>query len=102
MRKSCGNCRHRHSLASRVHQNSPRTRLLASNHMTLHQRRCAALFQPKGRKLTDPVRAPAWPQRKNFGHSLEVCYWPNGRSLNHSPVRCWHRCVILTVHVQEE
>ena len=34
-----------------------------------HQRRCAALFQPKGRKLTDPVRAPAWPQRKNFGHS---------------------------------
>ena len=30
MRKSCGNYRRHNSLASRVHQNSPRTRLLAS------------------------------------------------------------------------
>ena len=28
--------------------------------------------------LQTTVRAPAWPQRKNLWHSLEVCHWPNG------------------------
>ena len=63
-----GNCR-RNKLTSLLHRNSPRTRLLASNRIMLHQRRCAALFQPQGRVFTDLLRAPAWLQRKNFGHS---------------------------------
>ena len=43
-------CRSSNSLTSRVRQNSPRTRLLASNRVMLRQRHCAALFWPKARK----------------------------------------------------
>ena len=60
-------------LASRVHQNSPRTPLSASNHMMLRQRRCVARFQPQGRKSPlDSLRASAWPQRKDLRHSTSV------------------------------
>ena len=62
-----GNCR-RNKLTSLLHRNSPRTRLLASNRIMLHQRRRAALLQPQGRgNLTDSLSAAAWPQRKNSG-----------------------------------
>ena len=38
----------------------------ASNRVPLHQRRCAARFQPQGREcLTNPQSASAWHQRKN-------------------------------------
>ena len=70
MRKSCGHCRRHNSLASRVHQNSPRTWLLASNRMMLNQSRCVARFQPQGRgggAPLDSLSASACPQRKDLG-----------------------------------
>ena len=63
-------CRSSNSLTSRVRQNSPRTRLLASNRVMLRQKRIEAHSQPRGREtLTDSPSASACPQRENFGHS---------------------------------
>ena len=73
MRKSCGNCRRRNSLASRVHQNSPRTPLSASNHMTLRQRCCAARFQPQGRKPYGPGKGPCVAPAQEFRVLPCVC-----------------------------
>ena len=39
----------------------------ASNRVPLHQRRCAARFQPQGKSRLDSLRASAWPQRKDSG-----------------------------------
>ena len=62
-----GNCQ-RSRLASRVSQNSPRTRLLASNRMMLRQSRRRLFSSLKAGNLTDSLSAPACPQRKKLGH----------------------------------
>ena len=70
MRKSCGHCRRHNSLASRVHQNSPRTWLLASNRMMLNQSRCVARFQPQGRGggSSGLAKRLCVPPAQGFGH----------------------------------
>ena len=74
MRKSCGNCRRSNSLASRVRQNSPRTRLLASNHMMLHQRRCAARSRLQGRKPSGLAKGVCVPTAQEFGYFTSACH----------------------------
>ena len=65
-----GNCRLSNRLISRVRQNSPRTRLLASNRMMLHQSHCRLVSKPKAENASeDSIRGSPWPQRKDFGHS---------------------------------
>ena len=73
-----GNCR-RNKLTSLLHRNSPRTRLLASNRMMLHQSRCTATFQPQGRKPSGSTQGLSVPPAQTFGASTRVCHRPYGR-----------------------
>ena len=73
MRKSCGNCRRRNSLTSRVHQNSPRTRLLASNRMMLHQRRCRLVPSSKA-NASGLAKGVCVPTAQEFGYFTSVCH----------------------------
>ena len=77
----------KHTVIVKLHPNvdvgqllhSPRTRLLASNRIMLHQSRCAALFQTQCRNPLDSLRASAWLRRKHLGHLLGVWHRPCGR-----------------------
>ena len=45
----------------------------------LRKSHCRLGSSPEAEEATqDSPRGPPWPQRKNSGHSLEVCHWPNG------------------------
>ena len=72
-------CHSSNTLASLLHRNSPRTRLLASNHMMLHQRRTEARFQPQGRKPSGSTQGLSVPPAQTFGASTCVCHRPYGR-----------------------
>ena len=90
MRKSCGNCRRRNSLTSRVHQNSPRTRLLASNRMMLHQRRCRLVPSSKA-NASGLAKGVCVAQRKDLGiytRRLPSTLWP--QSLSRENESCPH------------
>ena len=71
-------CRHSR-LASRVHQNSPRTRLLASNQMMLHQRRCRLVSILKAENHPRLAKRLCVPPAQGFGAFPCVCHRPKGR-----------------------
>ena len=69
------NCHHSR-LASRVRQNSPRTRLLASNRMMLTRGAVGSFPDPRQRSHPRLAKRPACPQRKNSGTSLAFAIGP--------------------------
>ena len=51
----------------------------SSNRMMLHQRRCAALLQPQGRKPYGLAKRPCVPTAQEFRASTTICHRPYGR-----------------------
>ena len=71
-----GNCRHSR-LASRVHQNSPRTQLLASKPRRSCTRGAVGSFQSSRQRTTKySLGGSPWPQLKNLGRSPAFAIGP--------------------------